>query len=45
MDAKEQMNPKQNCKSYGNIFLGILMGVASVYGLWLSASLLLALLA
>ena len=45
MKTHEQMNPKQHCKCYGDIFLGLLMGVASVYGLWLSASLLLALLA
>ena len=45
MDTKEQLNSEQNYKSYGDIFLGILMGVASVYGLWLCASLLLAFLA
>jgi hypothetical protein len=45
MDTKTQPNTEQNCKSYGDIFLGILMGVASVYGLWLSAGLLIALLA
>ncbi len=45
MDTKIQPNSKQNCKSHGDVFLGIPMGVASVYGLWLCASLLIAFLA
>jgi len=45
MKTHELMNSEKHCKSYGDIFLGLLMGVASVYGLWLTASLLLALLA
>jgi hypothetical protein len=45
MDTKILPNLVQYCKSYGDIFLGILMGVASVYGLWLCAGLLIALLA
>jgi hypothetical protein len=45
MDTPKKPNTEQNCKSYGDVFLGILMGVASVYGLWFSAGLLIALLA
>jgi hypothetical protein len=45
MKTRIQSNLERKCKTYREVFLGILMGVASVYGLWLSAGLLLALLA
>jgi heme O synthase-like polyprenyltransferase len=45
MEIKDQEHPARYCMSNKEVCFGILLGIASVVGLWLFADVLLALLA
>ena len=44
METKDQLHPERYCMSHKEVCFGILIGVATIVGLWLAADFLIALL-